>query len=103
MRFTGPIIEHVGRIDAQVEAIQRDDNGQQQQQQRKRGKPETLSPPRQHAKTDAQERGEQDEVVEVAQVADIGRNPADAEQLEKEYREGEEKDAHTGIGDEKAL
>ena len=103
LRFTGPVIEHVGRIDAQIEAVDRDDNGQQQQQQRERGKPETLPARRQHAQADAQERGEQDEVVEVAQEADIGRNPANAEQLEEEHRKGEEKDAHTGISNEKAL
>jgi len=41
----------------------------------------------QDAEPDTQERGQQHEIGEVAQVADVGRYPADAGQLHEQDRE----------------
>ena len=95
-----PEEELVLRVDLHVELGGEDEghDHEQQQRERRRAAARQPSPAQQDAEADAQEAGHQQEVAEEADVADVGRDPADEQQLhEQERRAGqEEPDARVG-------
>ena len=86
-------VEHVGANDVQLETIHRDDGDEREEQNRKRREAKRRPTGRENTEPHTEEGREENEIREVAEIADVGRNPADAEQLEKKEREGKEKNA----------
>jgi hypothetical protein len=70
-----------------------DDRDHRRQEKGEWGEPRIGSaPPEQDAQPDTQEAGDEQEVGEEADVLDVGRDPADEQQLDEEDREARQEE-----------
>ncbi len=79
----GAEVEDIRARNIELESVDRDDRDEREEKERERRKSKVRLPRRQNSQPHPKERRQQDEVREVAEIPDVGRDPADAEQLEK--------------------